>query len=189
MPFVCLRLAAPPLSSCCFAPRACRRFTRGRRAQQVAWVGRELGGAVFYTAREFWPVRRRFGGGSAAMEIFRDARTGRVEPQGESNGQRWSGCVGQTCGRPMPLVRPPCALPQVEQYEPGGGRVNPLRLRDRVGRPWRPHEAAMRWMWIYGVCGEALRVRACPLTPREGAHAGSHAVSAGHETGANAAYR
>jgi hypothetical protein len=65
---------------------------------------------VFYTARELWPVRRRFGGGSAAMEIFRDARTGRVEPQGESNGQRWSGCVGQTCVRPMPLVRPPCAL-------------------------------------------------------------------------------
>ena len=34
----------------------------------------------------------------------------------------------------------------------------------------------MRWMWIHtqGVCGEALRVRACPLTPREGAHAGSH---------------
>jgi hypothetical protein len=40
---------------------------------------------VFYTAREFWPVRRRVWGGSAAMEIFRDARTGRVEPQGESN--------------------------------------------------------------------------------------------------------
>jgi hypothetical protein len=120
---------------------------------------------VFYTAREFWPVRRRFGGGSAAMEIFRDARTGRVEPQGESNGQRWSGCVGQTCGRLMPLARPPRALPQEEQYEPGGGRVNPLRLRDRVGRPWRPHEAATRWMWIHGVCGEALRVRACPLTP------------------------
>jgi hypothetical protein len=47
----------------------------------------------------------------------------------------------------------------------------------------------MRWMWIHGVCGEALRVRACPLTPREGAHAGSHAVNAEHSTGANAAYQ
>ena len=176
MPFVCLRLAAP-LSSRCFAPRACRRFTRGRRAQQVAWGGRELGGGVFYTAREFWPVRRRFGGGSAAMEIFRDARTGRVEPQGESNGQRWSGCVGQTCERPMPLVRPPCALPQVEQYEPGGGRVNPLRLRDRVeetvATPRGGHEVDVDTWRVWGgaasacVSADAAGRSTCRFTCRQ----------------------
>jgi hypothetical protein len=36
---------------------------------------------------------------------------------------------------------------------------------------------------VHDGCGEALRVRASPLTQQEGAHAGSQAVHAGHETG------
>ena len=158
-----LRMVAndcPPLSLPLVRPEhvACRRFTRRRMSRQARATGCVGGQAVrvrcvLHLARFLWPIRRRFRGGSARPSTKEVGERVRLEPQGETNGQRrsnvWNGRPGVRCRW--------CGRVRVA----AGGATRAGRCSCtvyRVRRPWRPREATMRCMSMHAISGEACAI-------------------------------
>jgi hypothetical protein len=157
-----LRMVAndcPPLSLPLVRPEhvACRRFTRRRMSRQARATGCVGGQAVrvrcvLHRARFMAYSAEVKGWVSAPIHKGVGERV-RLEPQGETNGQRrsnvWNGRPGVRCRW--------CGRVRVA----AGGVTRAGRCSctvHRVRRPWRLREATMRCMSMHAISGEACAI-------------------------------
>jgi len=157
-----LRMVAndcPPLSLPLVRPEhvACRRFTRRRMSRQARATGCVGGQAVrvrcvLHRARFMAYSAEVKGWVSAPIHKGVGERV-RLEPQGETNGQRrsnvWNGRPGVRCRW--------CGRVRVA----AGGATRAGRCSCtvyRVRRPWRLREATMRCMSMHAISGEACAI-------------------------------